>query len=130
MTHSSLEAGGRRYTLDVTSGNLYVEGYDRFVVDVTPEYARVLLERVGLFEMVHRRDGDLREMYFADPTGAYYDEDPDAPPEASRTECEDVVIRQDEVLWMAYPRHGDDPIMTEPIPTEDLRQIVRARPRP
>jgi len=129
MTHSSLEEGGRRYTLEVTSGNLYVQGYDRFVVDITPGYARALLQRVSHFKKVHRKDGDLREMYFGDPSGRFYDEDPDAPQEASRTECEDVVIRVDEVLWFAYPKHGDEPVMTEPIPTEDLRQIVRAPAR-
>ena len=26
-----------------------------------------------------------------------------------------------------YPRHGDDPVMMEPIPTWDLIQIVRHR---
>lgn len=110
--------------LEVTSGNLYVQGYDRFVVDIGPAYAQALLKRVGHFKRVHRKDGDLREMYFGDPAGTYHDEDPDAPCEASRTECEDVVIRVDEVFWFAYPKHGEEPVMTEPIPVGDLRQVV------
>lgn len=131
-----LQDGARRYRLEVYRGEEYLEGFDVFVVDITPEYAHRLLERMNLFASAHAKDEELVEMYFCDSSGDFFaadqnSEDQTNPPppvdEASRSECNQTVIRAEEVAWFAYPKHGDAHLNTEAIPKKDLLDIAGAR---
>jgi hypothetical protein len=128
-----LQDGARRYRLEISHGQEYLEGFDVFVVDVTPEYAHHLLERMNLFASAHAKDEALLEMYFWDGNGDFFAIDYDRedrsnpmPPvsEPSRTECNQVIVRAEEVAWFAYPKHGDETLNTEAIPKKDLLEIA------
>jgi hypothetical protein len=116
----------------------YLSGYDLFEVDVTPEYAQVLIDRLSLMATVSAKDDDAFEIFFWDSTGDYYEgadeegDDTDEPPlladDPSPTECNQVVIRKDEVAWFAYPKHGDDQLLTEAVPRGDLVEIAGTQP--
>ena len=129
-----LSDGSRRYRLEVSHGP-YTEGFDVFMIEITPEYAHQLLERMNLFATAQAKDDSLFEMYFWDCSGDFFaldslqtdDSDPLVPvDEPSRSECNQVVIRAEEVVWFGYPKHGDDQLTTEAIPRKDLLEIASA----
>lgn len=129
-----LANGTRRYVLNIEHGNEYLSGYDLFEVGVTPEYAQELIDRLDLMAIVSAKDDDAFEIFFWDSTGDYYEgvegdeADTTGPPvladDPSPTECNQVVIRKDEVAWFAYPKHGDEQLLTEAVPMSDLVEIA------
>ena len=134
MHFTPLSDGARRYRLSVPHGDeSFLEGYDVFVIDITPESAHDLLERLGLLAAAHTKDKAAYELYFWETAGDFFAADYDSeetteppPPagEPSRTECEQLIVRLDEVAWFAYPRHGDDHLITEAIPRSVLLEIA------
>jgi hypothetical protein len=97
------------------------------VVDIIPEYAFTLVKRVNLLKSVEARDSHAYELYFWDGSGDYFDPSPDdldGSEEPCRTECNQLVVRKDDVCWMAYPKHGDVQLTTEARPLEELLAIA------
>lgn len=116
-----------QFVLHVSCANEYLDGFDAFVVEISPEYARILLERINLLEAVQKQDKDAFELYFWDPSGDYFGGDPDEPDVAgtpSRAECQQLVVREDEVNWVVIPKHTDLYVTTDPIRATDLAEIA------
>lgn len=119
----------KRFVLFVSQSNGEIAGCDYFVVEVSPSYARLLLDRLALLEAAKVKDADAYELWFWDATGDYFDGDPDAHSDSavpSRTECNQLVVREAAVWWFAYPKHADVQLLTDPVSINDLRAIARA----
>jgi len=117
----------KQFVLHVSSTNEYLNGFDTFVVEISPEFAQLLLDRIKLLEAVQKQDKEAYELYFWDPSGDYFGGDPDEhdadrPP--SRAECQQLVVRQDEVNWVAIPKHTDLYVTTDPIRVDQLAEIA------
>jgi len=113
--------------LRVSCSDEHLDGFDYFVVEIGPDYARLLLERIKMFESIRARDQDAYELYFWDYSGQYFRGDPDEPGEVrepSRAECNQLVVREDEVLWTAIPKHTDVYVTTDSIKTADLAEVA------
>lgn len=127
MIVTPLAQGARRYALEVYQGEYALPGFGSFQVDITPEYAFQLLERVNLLKAAVEKDPHAYELYFWDCSGNYLDpapEDLEASEEPCRTECDQLIVRCGEVCWMAYPKHGDVQLTTEALPLKDILEIA------
>jgi hypothetical protein len=117
----------KKFVLRASCSNEYLDGFDFFVVEIGPEYARLLLERIKLLQAVRAKDDEAYELYFWDYSGDYFGGDPDeqdGPSEPSRTECHQLVAREDEVLWTAIPKHTDVTVTTDSIKAADLAEVA------
>ena len=117
----------KQFVLHVSSTNEYLDGFDTFVVEINPEYARLLLDRIKLLEAVQKEDKEAYELYFWDPSGDYFEGDPDEPDAdraPSRAECHQLVVRQEEVNWVAIPKHTDLYVTTDSIRVDQLTEIA------
>lgn len=47
--------------------------------------------------------------------------------EASRTECERLMVLEDGVHWAAYPKHGDQELETEELRVEAIQAVLEPR---
>jgi len=118
----------KQFVLHVSCANEYLDGFDTFVVKISPEYARILLNRIKLLEAVQKQDKEALELYFWDPSGDYFGGDPDEPATdraPSRAECHQLVVRLDEVNWVAIPKHTDIYVTTDSIRVDQLAEIAR-----
>jgi hypothetical protein len=133
----------RRFILKtelVEAGDWMPEEQECFVIEITPDYAKVLLARLESFMGVAGQDRALWEMYFWDSSGDYYgvdwektveeyDEEGreivvpkfDAP---GRTEVDQLIVRKEELCWTAMPKHGDVYTVTDAIKWHEIRQIA------
>lgn len=129
----------------VETGDWMPDNQECFVIEITSDYAKVLLARLESFLAVSALDKALWEMYFWDASGDYYgvdwektvekhDEEGreivvpnfDAP---GRTEVNQLIIRAEELCWIAMPKHGDVYTMTAPVKWHEIRQIAAEKPR-
>lgn len=119
------------------------EEQECFVIEITPEYAKVLLGRLTIFKNAAFSDLDLLEMYFWDASGEYYGIDwdktenefdekgreivvPDGT-KPGRTEIDQVVIRANGVFWTAMPKHSSVYIITAPIQWDEIKRIATGK---
>jgi hypothetical protein len=119
------------------------EEQECFVIEITPEYAKLLVSRLAIFMTARAADRDLWEMYFYDYSGEYYgidwgetgdklDEEGreivvprlDAP---GSTEVNQIIIREEEVCWTAMPKHSSVYVLTAPIEWNEIRQIAAVK---
>ena len=117
----------KQFILPVSCANDFLDGFDYFIVEISPEYARLLLNRVKMLGTVRKRDKEAYELYFWDYAGAYFGGDPDehdAARESSRVECNQLIVRDDEVNWIAVPKHTDIYATTDPIRVDQLAEIA------
>jgi len=117
----------KKVVLPVSCSNDYLDGFDEFVVEIGAVYARLLLERIKLLESIRAKDHDAYEIYFWDCSGEYFGGDPSEPDqvrEPSRTECNQLVVRDGEVLWTAIPKHTDVYVTTDSIKAADLAEVA------
>lgn len=114
-----------------------------FVIDITPEYAKLLLGRLEIFKTAAAADKDLWEMYFWDASGDYYGVDWDETEEKQdeegreivvpdleepgRTEVNQVIIREEEVCWTAMPKHSSVYVLTAPLYWREIRQVAAVK---
>lgn len=114
-----------------------------FVIDITPEYAKLLLGRLEIFKTAAAVDKDLWEMYFWDGSGQYYGVDWEQTEdkedeegrsivipnfdEPGRTEVDQVIIREKEVCWTAMPKHSSVYVLTAPVYWREIRQIAAVK---
>lgn len=138
-----------RFVLDVSSaaGDLIdrPEGYDCFVVEIDPTYARRLMTLIRTVHTLERRFPGLYKLELWDGHGDYYAVDYAAETlpagmsqygnakdqrfvptgEPSRTECTRLMVMDDGVHWAAYPKHSDLEVETETLPLSELLTIAR-----
>lgn len=122
-----MEAKPRRFALRVSSPSEYWNGFDTFEIEITPDYAKLLLDRIQLLKGVREHDEEAYELYFWDYNGDYFGGDPDEPDadrEPSRAECNQLIVREDEILWTAIPKHTDIYVTTDSITAADLAEVA------
>lgn len=119
------------------------DGYDLAVVEITKGYAIRLLARVNMLKKMRKIDGDLYEMFFWDGSASYYESetennpnhDPDnisltvAPKgDEMPTECDQCVVRENEVQWCAYPKHSEGiEIRTSAVQVSEIEKIAKGK---
>jgi len=103
-----------------------IEGSDWFLVELDPDLAWRLIERLGLFIAAQAKDESLVEAVFRDASGRFVgDIDPLAEFDgAGQPECCLLVVRQGEVLWRAVHPDYDLELETEPLSVEELRDVA------
>ena len=115
------------------------------LVDITPEYATLLLRRIASLQAQQALDRDAYEHLYWDCTPDWFDayglddelgdswEEPEyieAPGDLDvtanrvRTECDRLVVANDGVMWKCYPKHCSVSILTREIPIKLLREIA------
>jgi len=101
--------------------------FDYFVVEIDKEYAKSLLHRIMILNEVRSADSDILEMYYWDYSGDSYAgdlEEHDPKKEPLRSDCKQLVVREDAVCWICYPKHGDGHITTDEINLAVLKEIA------
>jgi len=103
-----------------------IEGSDWFLVELDPDLAWRLLERVSLFAAAQAKDESIVEAVFRDDSGRFVgDIDPLTEfDEAGQPEYCFLVVRQGEVLWRAVHPDYDLELETEPLSVEELRDVA------
>jgi hypothetical protein len=103
-----------------------VEGCDWYVLELDPDLAFRLLDRVALFGAVQAKDEGALEVVFADASGRFVsDVDPLAEYlGGGQPECCHLVIRQGEVLWRAEHPDYDLTLETEPLSVSELQEVA------
>jgi hypothetical protein len=125
--------------LRVTSSNSdYNADCALALVQIDKELAKKILERRKLFLQERGNDVELVEKYYWSGSAHFYenggkvdelydehltdddlvelDEDPVKRTEEMRTECDQMIIREDGVAWTMIPKHSDIYITTSIIP--------------
>jgi hypothetical protein len=120
----------RAFCLPVFTETEYLEDFDRFVIAITPAYACRLLERhAAVLALTRLPSGaDFYEAAFWDPSGEYFgvgEAQRRAPAPTEHVDCQQVVIRRDEICWTAQDKHGNSNVRTAAISIGTLRAIAR-----
>lgn len=122
-----MSSEAKQFILGASCPNEYLDGFDYFVVEISPEMAQALLDRIKLFKDVQRHDRQAYELYFWEYSGDYFGGDPgehDASSEPSWTECSQLVVSENEVFWTAIPKHTDIYVTTDSIKAADLAEVA------
>ncbi len=111
------------------------EGYSCCVVEITQEYATLILARMKALDELHAADDRAYEIYFWDNDAEWYATDYDAEElveigEASRTECDQSIVRQDEICWTTIPKHSDVYMVSDGIPRKTIEAIAAGKEVP
>jgi hypothetical protein len=111
------------------------DGFDVFVVEIDQEYAASLLSKIDALREVKKHHSTIWEMYFWEPSGEWFARDhdqvePTAKGEASRTECDQLVAREDEVCWTTIPKHASVYMVSGAIPRSALESIAKGEEVP
>jgi hypothetical protein len=120
------------------------------LVNLDPEGARRMLDRIALLARCHAEDSKLFKLYFWDRSPDFiadseeleeclaeiergeraFDEerfhltDSFQPPEAERVECTQMIIVEDGVRWVTTPKHTYLHVTTATIPVEVLENVA------
>ena len=122
-----MEMESRRFILSVSSANEYLDAFDYFVVEISPEYAQTLLKRIELLRSLKKQDSDVYELYLWDYNGDFFGGHPDehdASRESSSAECNQLAVRENDVFWTAIPKHTDIYVTTDSIRVDQLAEIA------
>lgn len=122
----------KTFTLPVSCN---VEGCDdyAFVIEIDEKLARLLLDRIDRLKKWKEEDHSVYEVYFFEWMGQFHIRDYESEEldgenpvagEPARTECEQTIVREDGVLFFAYPKHGDAHLTSEEISVGELREIA------
>lgn len=136
-----------------SSDEHYNGDIDFCLVEVTKQLARRILHRRKVFTSAKKSEPELWEMYFWGGSGDWvpysgvfhektinitkeqeallddnnfvelpdeYSVDPDS---LVRTECEQMIVREDEVCWTVIPKHSSIYIMTHPLPYKLIEKL-------
>lgn len=119
------------HALRVTQSPSYgVEGCDWFVVEIDPDRAFEILERVNLFGTAKAKDTETLELVFSDASGRFFGDDVlytrGVKPLDEFDRCR-MVVREDDVLWQASHPEAEVELSTEPVGVDELRQIAGRR---
>lgn len=82
------------------------EEYSVARVNITPQYAKELLKKIELVRKIRKSDDQLWEMYYWDDSASYFEEKNEL--NSSPTECDQLIVRADEVQWCAYIKHSEN----------------------
>jgi hypothetical protein len=114
-------------------------------VDLTPEFARAILQRFGIFQYGRLTDPNIASVEFDDTEAMFCDglpetlaellddgsdykettaEDSDFENYVAYTVCDRMVICNDSFYWTCYPKHSDASVETAPIPYDLARKVA------
>lgn len=140
--------------LETTSSDENYNGdCDYATVELTPNLAKIALRRIKALKQIHQQDDQLWEMYFWDDSPIFfegYDElesltdaetgetcvfSRSMPFHAAakfkvpadhfqRTECGQMIVREEEIAWTAIPKHSSVYVTTMPIPLSLLEKAA------
>jgi hypothetical protein len=125
------DRGAVLHALRVTQSPSYgVEGCEWFVVEIGPDRAFEILERVNLFGTARAKDAGTLELVFSDASGRFVGDDVlytrgIQPPEEFDI-CR-MIVREDEVLWHASHPEVEVELFTESIGVDELRDLAGRR---
>ena len=107
------------------------DGYDCCVVDIGVAYAKLILSRMDALGGILR----AYEIYFWDYNASWHAMDQDLVEpteigEASATECDQLIVRKDDICWTTIPKHTGLYIMSDEIKRETIEAIAAGREAP
>jgi len=104
------------------------DGYDCCVVEIDREYAAKILTRMQALQEAQKLDSYLYEMYYWDYHAEWFSRDWDendvVEGEAQRTECDQLVVRADDVCWITIPKHTDLYMLSDSITRAQIAAIA------
>ena len=118
-----------------------LDDFNCFVIEIDPALAELILKRMRQCRDIKALDQDLFQLRYWDYNGDFFDVDPDAADdpdgsedlgpdwgaptgEALSTECNTMIISEDDVFWRAYPKHCDIQYETTLITQAQLENIL------
>lgn len=139
-----------------TCNNEHFDGAELYLLDLTPTLARLCLQRIERLKDLQAEDRTAYEIYYWASIGwpTFFDREArlaedeelldalerDAWQEAPdnleipenlevRTNCDQMIVREGGVIWMAYAKHAYSPIefRTAEISTGKLTEIAAAK---
>ena len=128
----------KKKTLVLETSSTGADGYnadcDYAAVELTESLACRLLARIKTLRDVNEKDREAYEIYYWDDSPQYYSGDPKKYRKSGKkvsasTECDQLVVRMDEIAWMCYPKHTDVTITTEHVPVKELNRMVSPEDR-
>lgn len=123
------------------------------VIEITPEYAALLLKRIWLVNQLKAEDQDVDHVEYWDGSGHWLGADEEASVDDEsflenieadlagddakivvdfpfpanlerRTECDRATVKTSGVFWRTYPKHGDIELTTAEITVDQLQEIA------
>lgn len=123
-------ANAKRFVLEVSQSNEVLLS-PHFVVEITPEYASLLVKRIRALKAMTLEDSRAYKTYYWDWSGDYFDVDPELhveeTPDALATDANQLVVMEDKVFWFAYPKHCDAQLQTDYVSLWDLMDVAAGR---
>jgi len=140
--------------LETTSSDENYNGdCDYATVELTPNLAKLALRRIKALKQIHEQDDQIWEMYFWDDSSVFFEGHDElesftdaetgeacvfsrnVPFHAAaefkvpadhiqRTECNQMIVREEEIAWTAIPKHSSVYVTTMPIPLTLLEKAA------
>ena len=118
--------------LETYSNEDYDGDFAYAAVKIHRERAKEILHMFTVFDAAKKAAENLLEMYFWDVDIRWFSLGDDGPADCKgcdehdlRADCAQIVITDDSVRWMSYPKHGDAEIRTDSIARKEIEKRAR-----